>query len=64
MINRAWTRHRTDVEQDANVGLENGAKGIKEPTVGIDLLLIFLFKTKDDLHGHNPFLCAFNLVRR
>jgi hypothetical protein len=64
MINRAWTRHRTDVEQDANIGLENGAKGVKEPTVGVDLLLVFLFETKDDLHRHNTFLRAFNLVRR
>jgi hypothetical protein len=63
MINRAWTRHCTDVEQDANIGLEDGAKGIKEPTVGIDLLLVLLFETKDDLDGHNTFLRAFNLVR-
>ena len=64
MINRAWTRHRTDVEQNANIGLENGAKSIKEPTVGIDLLLVLLFETKDNLHGHNTFLRALNLVRR
>jgi hypothetical protein len=64
MINRARTRHRTDVKQDANIGLENGAKSIKEPTVGIDLLLVLLFETKDDLYGHNTFLRAFDLVRR
>ena len=64
MINRAWTRHCTDIEQDANIGLENGAKGVEEPTMGIDLLLIFLLETKDDLHGHNTFLRAFELVGR
>lgn len=64
MINRAWTRHRTDVEQDANIGLENGAKGVEEPTMGIDLLLIFLLETEDNLHGHNAFLRAFELVGR
>ncbi len=64
MINRARTRHCTDVEQDANIGLENGAKGIEEPTMGIDLLLVLLLETKDDLHRYNIFLRAFELVGR
>jgi hypothetical protein len=42
MINRAWTRHCTNIEQDADIGLEDGAKGVEEPTMGVDLLLIFL----------------------
>ena len=28
--NRAWTRHYTDIEQDANIGLENAAKPPKK----------------------------------
>ena len=64
MINRAWPRHCTDIEQDANIWLENRAKGVEEPTMGVDLFLIFLFETEDDLHGHNAFLRAFELVRR
>ena len=64
MINRAWTRHCTNIEQDANIGLENGTKGVEEPTMGIDLLLIFLLETKDDLHRHNTLLRAFKLVGR
>ena len=62
MVNRARTRHRTDVKQDANVGLENGTKSVKEPSMGIDLLLVFLFEAKDYLHRHNAFLRAFDLV--
>ena len=31
MINRAETRHGTDVKEDANVGPKNGPKRIKEP---------------------------------
>ena len=42
MINRARTRHRTDVEEDANDRLENGPKRVEEPMMGIDLLLAFL----------------------
>ncbi len=64
MINRARTRLCTDIEQDANIGLENRAKGVKEPTMGIDLLLVFLLETKDDLHGNNAFLRSFELVGR
>ena len=30
----------------------------------IDLLLVFLFQAKDDLHGDNPLLRTFDLVRR
>lgn len=63
MINRAGTRLGTDIEEDANVGLKNRAKRIEEPAVGVDLLLIFLLQTKDDLHGNNTFLRAFDLVR-
>jgi len=62
MINRARTRHRTDVEEDANDRLKNGPKRIEEPAVRIDLLLVFLLQAKDDLHGNNTLLRAFDLV--
>jgi hypothetical protein len=64
VINGARTRHGTNVEEDANVGLKDRAKGIEEPAVGVDLLLVFLLQAKDDLHGNNAFLRAFDLVRR
>ena len=63
MIDRAGTRHGTDIEEDANVRLENRAKCVEEPAMGVDLLLIFLLQAKDDLHGNNTFLRAFDLVR-
>ena len=62
MINRARTRHRTDVEEDANDWLKNGPKCFEEPVVRIDLLLVFLLQGKDDLHGNNTLLRAFDLV--
>jgi len=33
MINGADTRHGPDVKEDANVGLKNGAKSVKEPAM-------------------------------
>jgi len=62
MINRARTRHRTDVEEDANDRLKNGPKRIEEPAVRIDLLLVFLLQAKDDLHGNNTLLRAFDFA--
>ena len=62
MINRAGSRHRTDVQKHANVRLKNRSERVEEPAVRIDLLLVFLLQAKDDLHGDNSFLRAFNLV--
>ena len=64
MINGAWARLCANIKQDANIGLEDGAKGVEKPTVGIYLLLIFFLETKDNLHGHNAFLRTFELVGR
>ena len=63
MINGARTGHGTNVKKDADVGLENGTKGVEEPTMRIDLFLVNLFQAKDDLHRDNTLLGAFNLVR-
>ena len=64
MINRSWARLCANIKQDANIGLEDGAEGVEKPAVRINLLLIFLLETKDDLHGHNAFLRTFELVGR
>ena len=63
MINRAGARHGTDIEENANVRLENRAKRVEEPAMGVDLLLVLFLQTEDDLHGNNTFLRAFDLVR-
>jgi hypothetical protein len=62
MIHRAESRHRADVQKDANVRLKNRSKRVEEPAARIDLLLGFLRQAKDDQHGDNSFLRAFNLV--
>jgi len=48
----------TAVEKDADVRLEDGAKGLEEPTMGIDFLLIFLFETEYHLTWHDALFGA------
>lgn len=31
MVDRIWTRHSTDIEQNTDVGLEDRAESIEEP---------------------------------
>jgi hypothetical protein len=56
MVYRSGTGHSTDVKKDADVGFEDWAKGIEEPAVGVDFLLIFLFQAEDDLDRGRLFL--------
>jgi hypothetical protein len=61
MINGRWSGHRSDIQEHADVGLEDGTKGIEEPTMRVDLLLVLLFEAENDLNGDDAFLCTFNL---
>jgi len=60
MVYRRRTRHSTHVEEHTNVGLEDGAESVEEPSMRIDFLLVFLFEAKDDLDGYDAFFCAFD----
>jgi hypothetical protein len=42
MVNQSGTGLGTNDKKDADVGLENRTKGVEEPTMGVDLLLILL----------------------
>ena len=46
------------VEEDADVGLEDGAEGLEEPAMGVDFLLILLFETEDHLTWHDALFGA------
>ena len=61
MVYRRRARHRSDIQEDTHVGLENGAKGIEEPPMGVDLLRVLLLEAEDDLYGDGAPLGAFNL---
>ena len=63
MVDRARAGPGADVQKDANVRLKNRSKGIEEPAVRVDLLLILLFKTEDNLHRDDSLLSALDLIR-
>ena len=52
----AWSS--TAVEEDADIGLQDGTEGLEEPTVGIDFLLILFLETEEHLAWDNSFLGA------
>lgn len=62
MINGGRTGHGADVEEDADVGLEDGPEGVEEPAVGVYLFLVFFFEAEDDLDGDDAFFGAFDFV--
>lgn len=39
--------HGADIEEDTDIGLEDGTKRVEEPAVRVDLLLVFLFETEE-----------------
>jgi len=49
VINRGGPGHSPDINKNANVGLEDRSKGVEEPTMRVDLFLVFLFQTEQDL---------------
>ena len=63
MIDRARARPRADVKKDADIWLKNRAKGVEEPAMRIDLLLVLLLEAEDYLHGDDTLLGALDLVR-
>ena len=63
MIDRGRARCRANVQKDANVRLENRTKGIEEPAMRVDLLLILLLETEDNLHRNDSHLCTLDLIR-
>lgn len=60
MINtrRAW--HRTHIQEDTNIRLEDGSESVEEPSMRVDFLLVLLFEAEDDLDGDYAFFCAFD----
>lgn len=56
--------HGTHIEQNADVGLQDGAERVEEPAVRIDLLLILLLQAENDLHGDHAAVSAFDLHGR
>lgn len=64
VIDRGRTWPRAYVEQYAHIRLQDGPKGVEEPAVRVDLLLILLLETENDLNGNDAFVRRFNLEGR
>jgi hypothetical protein len=58
MVYRHRTGFGTDIEEDTDSRLENGAKGVEEPTMRVDFLLILFLEAEYDLDGYNALFCA------
>lgn len=58
MVERSARRLCADVEQDADIGVENASECIEEPAMRVDFLCVFLLETKDDLDGDNALLSS------
>lgn len=58
MVYRLRTGHGTDIEEDTDMRFQNGAKGVEEPTMGIDLLLLLFLEAEYDLDGYDALFCA------
>ena len=60
MVYRRRARHGTHIEENTDVGLEDGAKGVEEPSMRVDFLLVLFLETEYDLDGYDAFFCAFD----
>lgn len=50
MINRSGSRHSSDIDKNANVGLEDRTEGVEEPAMRVDLFLVLLLQAEYNLH--------------
>lgn len=64
VVNGGRTGHGTNIKQHANVGLQDGAKRVEEPSVRVDLLLILLLQTEDHLDRNQSAIRTFDLHGR
>ena len=58
MIERVVPRLGTDVEQDADVGVERLSEGVEEPPMRVQLFLVLLLETENHLARHDALLGA------
>lgn len=54
------TGHGTNIEEHTDIGLEDWAERIEEPSMGVDLLLVFLLETENYLDRNQSSILSFN----
>ena len=64
MIDTRWSGHSTDIEEDADVGLKDGAERVEKPSMTVDLLLILLLEAENQLNRNHAFVRGIDLECR
>lgn len=49
-VNTRSARLRSSINQDANIRVQHGTKGLEKPTMRVDLFLILFLQTEHDLY--------------
>lgn len=53
MIDALRSGHSPNIEQNADIRLQDLPKRIEKPPMRVDLLLVSLFEAEEDLYGHD-----------
>ena len=51
VVDGVFARFRTRIDENTDVRVQDTAKGLEEPPVGVDLLLVLLLEAEEHLHG-------------
>lgn len=64
MVEGIAARASTNIEQDANIGVECPAKGVEEPSVRVELAAVLFLEAENHLAGNNALLGTLELEVR
>ena len=64
MVQRVAAGPCSDIQQDADVGVQGPTEGIEEPSMGVEFLQVILLQAKDHLAWYDSLLCAFEFEIR
>lgn len=64
MVQRGTTRTSTDIEKDADIGIQRLAEGVEAPSVRVELALVLLLETEEQLDRNNALLGTLELEIR
>ena len=64
VVQRGATGTSSDIEQDADVGVQGLAEGVEAPAMGVELALVLLLQAEEELAGHDTLLSTLKLEIR
>jgi len=56
---RSWLG--SNIQQNANIGLKHRPKGVEEPPMAVDFLLVLLLHAEDNLGGYDTLVRVFEM---